>query len=538
MEGQKLVEVMGWLALAPINRAFDVFVLEEHTLATLTLVAVLGVLTFSRTLLHPPLPKRFPRLVWAADMVLLPTLVLLGGALIERGLFRSGAIDASLYVDIATTLAFYLVMAWLIGRGIELFFWKGLVERRTGYAVPILLRGLSYVTLILIVVLIILARSGYSPTGLLISTGVAAAILGLALQNTLGDLFSGIALSVEQAYGIGDWIELDDGTLGEVVDITWRTTRLISFNDSTLILPNASIAARRIHNLARPTPVYAQWYEVKLPAEIEPTTAKRLLTDAVMRVRHILHEPAPVIRLVDAGTIPYTYTVYVRFRSFMDSYPGRDAMFRQIDAELRRMGTRPSTATQEVIFSRRGDFHLQPSTVAHALRAVDLFAVLDTNQLDSLAKEATFEAYEADSRVVTQGQHVDTIYVVWSGLLRSHFYSTDGVKIEVEELRPGDSFGQIPVITNEPGLVTIEAATESILICLRMEALAPLLEVEPALSQLFAKVVAERMQSLDRAQAAHAATEISALPTSVAEIKRRLEDGLFGRRGRNARRPL
>jgi len=532
MQAESLSPDFSWLALAPFNRVFDVIAIDYRWLLAGAVLLVVAGFVVSRVLLYPPLPQRYPRLIWLVDVLIVPLTLLAAGALIERAAFQAGWIATSFYVDVATTLLTYLSVAWLAGRGIELFFWRGLVEARSGYKVPVLLRGLSYAMLLMFAVSVIFWRSGYSPAGVLISTGVFAAILGLALQNTISDFFSGVALSVEQPYGIGDWIELDDGTLGEVVDVSWRSTQLLSFNHGILTVPNGKLANQRIHNYSRPDRVHAVWYDIKLPAEIEPTTAKRLLTDAVTRCRYVLHEPPPTIRLADASTVPYSYMVYVHFANYLAMFPGRDAMFREIDAELRRLGVRPAAASRELYLARRGAVHLQPATVASALRTVDLFTVLDHDQINRLAGSAVFETVEPGQEIMLQGRACGSIFVVWSGLLRSHFVNQRGKRIDVEELTAGDSFGQISVVIDEPALVTVTAATESVLIRLETAALRPLVEAEPDLAQRFAKVVADRLKSVSRAQAARSAGERSALPRNVAEIRRRLEGVFFGESNR------
>ena len=64
-------------------------------------------------------------------------------------------------------------------------------------------------------------------TGLIATSSVLIAVLGFALRNTLGDIFSGIALGMESPYGIGDWIEATEGCAGRVTGISWRSTRLV-----------------------------------------------------------------------------------------------------------------------------------------------------------------------------------------------------------------------------------------------------------------------------------------------------------------------
>ncbi len=91
------------------------------------------------------------------------------------------------------------------------------------------------------------------PVGTLIATsGVFAIVLGLALQSTLNDVFSGVALNLGRPYTVGDWIVLDEGVQGRVVETNWRSTHLLSATNDVIIVPNSTLAKRRLTNLTSP----------------------------------------------------------------------------------------------------------------------------------------------------------------------------------------------------------------------------------------------------------------------------------------------
>ena len=77
-------------------------------------------------------------------------------------------------------------------------------------------------------------------------------ILGLALQSTLGDVFSGIALNVSKAYEVGDWVVLSDGMEGRVVETNWRATHLLNASNDLVVLPNSRLAKAELTNLSSP----------------------------------------------------------------------------------------------------------------------------------------------------------------------------------------------------------------------------------------------------------------------------------------------
>ncbi|MBV9377185.1 MAG: mechanosensitive ion channel, partial [Alphaproteobacteria bacterium] len=89
--------------------------------------------------------------------------------------------------------------------------------------------------------------------GLLATSGVAAIILGLALQSSLSDVFSGIVLSFSRPYRSGDWISVEGGTDGRVIELNWRATYILTARRDLAIVPNSTIAKSKIVNVSSPS---------------------------------------------------------------------------------------------------------------------------------------------------------------------------------------------------------------------------------------------------------------------------------------------
>ena len=90
-------------------------------------------------------------------------------------------------------------------------------------------------------------------SGLLAASGVIAIVLGLALQSTLGDVFSGIVLNIAKPYSPGDWVILDDGLQGRVIETNWRATQILTGSNDLATVPNSVIAKGKLTNASHPT---------------------------------------------------------------------------------------------------------------------------------------------------------------------------------------------------------------------------------------------------------------------------------------------
>ncbi|CAK0748089.1 Peripla_BP_6 domain-containing protein [Azospirillaceae bacterium] len=197
-----------------------------------------------------------------------PLLLLAGGAL---------ALDYSIQ-NLSTSTADTLVliinsMWWLVpGRlmviSMERFVWAPL-EIKTGRAIPNVIRMIVALIIYLFAIFGVIAFvMGKTVTSLLATSGLMAMIIGLAVQANIANIFSGIVLNLERPFSVGDYIKLggsSGSTAGKIVDITWRTTRMRSFDGSLVCLANAKVSELEIHNFSR-----AAFHEVKTPVYVDP----------------------------------------------------------------------------------------------------------------------------------------------------------------------------------------------------------------------------------------------------------------------------
>lgn len=129
------------------------------------------------------------------------------------------------------------------------------------------------------------AMSEETITGLITASGVFGVAMGLALQSTLADLFSGIALNLQRPFRVGDWIQVDSGILGEVTEMDWRATHLRTPQGDTAVLPNGKLAAAQVTNFSSPTTRHRCVMSITLDARVHPGLACRAPRSATRRRR-------------------------------------------------------------------------------------------------------------------------------------------------------------------------------------------------------------------------------------------------------------
>jgi small-conductance mechanosensitive channel len=163
---------------------------------------------------------------------------------------------------------------------------------RTRVRIPAVLRDLIYVSVVLLIVLTILYQRGLDPLSLIATSAVLTAVIGLALQNTIANVFAGLALHIDRTLGIGDWI-LVGGKVGCIAEIKWRSTSLWTEESDLLIVPNGKLLDADVLNFSRPDGVRRMSVKVGFHYRHLPNEVKRVLLDAVRGVPGTLSTPAP-----------------------------------------------------------------------------------------------------------------------------------------------------------------------------------------------------------------------------------------------------
>ncbi|MBM2714797.1 mechanosensitive ion channel family protein [Mesorhizobium caraganae] len=203
------------------------------------------------------------------------------------------------YLAKSARILWWIHLAWTLVGFVRLYI---VVEHRPREA-----RLLQELVVAIIYLGVALSITGFVfgvPVATLAATsGVVAIIVGLALQNTLGDVFSGIALTLGRPYTLGDWIMLSDGTEGRIVETTWRSTHLLTGASNIVILPNSVLAKVSLTNLSRPDERQLISVNVRIARTQAPHVIEGAMREALGNCERIVKDPAPLVALKDIDAV-------------------------------------------------------------------------------------------------------------------------------------------------------------------------------------------------------------------------------------------
>jgi small-conductance mechanosensitive channel/CRP-like cAMP-binding protein len=369
------------------------------------------------------------------------------------------------------------------------------VRLRSTVATPKILRDvIDFVLYGLAALPILQTQLNLDLGGLLATSAVLSVVIGLALQETLGNLFAGLSLQLERPYQVGDFIRIGEYT-GRVMQIGWRATRIMTFRRESITLPNSKVAKEVVQNFSFAYEPVAIDIYLRLSFETPPNQAKAAVLDVMKEVATILQEPPPQCRTwaYEESAIRYQLRYWVADFGQADST--MEELYTRLWYRLRRENIE-IPFPQRVVHTRgelggaRPEF--SPETVSELLRAVDLFSVLSPSELDQLRRDLVARRFGKGERVIEEGEEGRTFYLVASGEVSVRTAKGH----EVTRLKRGSYFGEMSLLTGEPRSATVVAVDDAVLLELDRPAFARMFVSQPGLARQLSALLAQRRTQL------------------------------------------
>ncbi|ROM96829.1 mechanosensitive ion channel family protein [Pseudomonas brassicacearum] len=310
--------------------------------------------------------------------------------------------------------------------------------------------------------------------GVLATSGALAIIVGLALQSTLSDVFSGIVLNTTKPYQLDDWISID-GTEGRVTDIDWRATRLQTSQGSMAVIPNSLAAKAKIINFSRPRDIFGITISLQLSPHARPHTVIEALERAMQGCRPLLSKPAPSVSLKSSSASGVEYEIIGFVSSMGQKREVRNLLFDLAFRHLRASGvsllSTAETTTPPGLSRPRA-----------LLESSGIFSTLRQEEKDTFSQNMTLITFRPGEMILPAGEVSDHLFIIESGVV-SVALSRGGNKFEAGRMGPGEVIGEAGILSDESVPADFTAKTFCTLYRIEKEYLKPCLDARHDISQ-------------------------------------------------------
>ena len=409
-----------------------------------------------------------------------------------------------------------ITLLWVYG-GIRVISWVVMLlpsELGVWKPIPKILRDLLSLAIATAITLVVIHRDfQVNLVGLAATSAVITAVIGLAAQETLKNLFAGISLQVDSPFEEGDWVDLGF-TRGIATSLRLMSTRIRTIEGYLTVIPNSRIAVEGLRRVKAAEPV-SQSFEIGLDYSLPPRQAIELLTRTVTNNKKVLKAPSTKVWLSNFGDSAIIYRVLTWQASAKEQSQLRSDLMEQIWYALQRID-------QSIPFPIR-DVRTEPSpaklpsrtfsddSLQRLLAQTELFRHFTSDQLLQLARQACCHSYGLGETVVLQGEHGTSLYIVVSGSLDVVRRTSQEGLVHISTLKHSDVFGEMGLCTGEPRSANVICNEECVLLEIERIHLIPLMEESPQILETMGTLMAQRRQRLHATNQERAETRRQAL---------------------------
>jgi small-conductance mechanosensitive channel/CRP-like cAMP-binding protein len=349
------------------------------------------------------------------------------------------------------------------------------------------------------------SQLGFELSGVIATSAVLTAVIGLALQDTLGNALGGVALQLDRSLRVGDWIKLNDIT-GCVTEIHWRYTAVETNGWETVIIPNSALMRSQVTVLGRRRGEPVKWRR-QVVFEVDykhaPSDVIRVIERAFaqQQLAHVASEPAPLCVSIgfENGQTRYAARYWLTNPAFEAGVESqvRNRVYYAIaraNMELAMPSTAVFLTTEDQAFHAQ-KLESEQLTRMAALRKAELFAPLSESELNEIAAHLERAPFTRGEVITREGADAKHLYIVRAGEVSVRVGGHDD-KREVAQLKAGSIFGEMALLTGERRNATLIALSDVECYRLDAEPFRALLSKRADLAERVAQVLAEREVSL------------------------------------------
>ncbi|NND64941.1 MAG: mechanosensitive ion channel family protein, partial [Gammaproteobacteria bacterium] len=253
----------------------------------------------------------------------------------------------------ALATALWFAGAWLFGHCMNYFLLNPIIRRRSGTPAPKILLNVIYAITFIVTIFLVIRFVFEKPiAGLAATSGLVTLVVGFAIRDMIADFFSGLAINLEHPYRIGDWLEIEPGLVGQVTELNWRATRLVTQAKKSVIIPNNNLASRHFTNYSRPNRYYRESIKITLNYTTDVERAENILLAAVLATEGLSDEQQHQVRIKEFSDRGVVYEVRFWIDDFSQMVRLRHKVSANVLHYLNQAGIPIPYAQTEILLNR------------------------------------------------------------------------------------------------------------------------------------------------------------------------------------------
>ncbi len=401
------------------------------------------------------------------------------------------------FVKFIETIIWILVINALIAI-INVLFFAGGERSLIKTKVPQLFLDIFRVFMVLLGGAIVLSAVwGADLGGLVTALGLGSFVLGLALQDTLGNLFSGIALLYEKPFSEGEVIKIED-RIGTVIEMNWRAIRLLTRENEMVIIPHLVIGQGIIENYSRPSRAHILKVNLGFAYDIAPNRVKEALMETCLATPGILHNPPPEVKTSEYAASEIVYEIEFAIMGYMTHEEIMDDFMTRVWYTARRYDLTIPFPQMDIHQASQVNSIVQQKSIRlnQVLEMLPTLLPIERDDVNTLKEGVELEYYGKGEYVIRQGDLTGVLYILIEGNARLSTQDKDGNQANVSSLESGDFFGEITLFTDKTGSFSVLAISDLEVLAITPAEVMLLVERNPRLAHYLDKTMDMRREKI------------------------------------------
>ncbi len=402
-------------------------------------------------------------------------------------------------MGVRVLLAFGIMMAAnTILQFLTLLLWEHLAKKQMELPIPrLVIDVLTFIVMATLAVVLLNTLFNVKLTAFLVTSTVLSAVIGLSLQDILGNVFAGLSLQLERPYDMEDWVSID-GIEGEIEEMNWRVLTIRTRDNDLMSVPNATVSKTVVTNFTKPTKLHLMHVPVGVAYSHSPERVKTVLLGAVSDTSGISAKPSPAVFLNNFGESSIKYDVRFWIKDFSREPHIGDAVRSRIWYCLQRAGMGIPFPIRDVYLhtvAHDHDTKLQAELnreIIEELNKVQLFEPLSHEQITELASYSSLLRYTRGESIVRQKETGDSLYIIRTGSVEISIQIGKNDPTILANLGAGKCFGEMSLLTGEPRSATVTAIEETQVVVVTKKGIQHILENNPNLIEPLTKMLEDR----------------------------------------------
>lgn len=345
-------------------------------------------------------------------------------------------------------------------------------------------------------------------SGIIAWSAVLTAVVGLALQDTLGNVVSGLALQMDDSLDVGNWVKVDD-LQGRIVEMTWRYTAIETRNWETVLIPNSLLARAKVIVQGRRTDQpeqWRRWVRFNIDYRYAPSHVIETVQTALRMAElpNVAAAPPPDCVAMEFDDSFTRYAVRYWLTNLAADDPTDSLVRTHLFTALQRAGIALSIPAHAVFVTeeesaerRERKAQADQKTRLDALRSVRLFQSLPEEEQQALAALLVYAPFDAGDIMTRQGAEPHWLYIVTEGTAERYVENDDHMSIKVSTIGEGEAFGEWSLVNDTPRETTVIARSKVVAYRLPKEAFLDAISRNGNLSQEIATIIGQRRTHLE-----------------------------------------